>query len=116
MHYKKSISKANNVQTDTILSKETKGAREMQKKIKEEVPTDTILSNERKGEMEMKTTKLSSPFTIPATEEDEDSWICCFCGERFRGIGRNPAPLKKSGRCCPDCNIAYVFPARMRDA
>lgn len=39
---------------------------------------------------------------------------CCLCGEPFNGYGNNPAPITydKRLRCCNDCNVKYVIPAR----
>lgn len=39
---------------------------------------------------------------------------CCICGIYFIGYGNNPAPLKKYGRCCDDCN-KKVIAARIRE-
>jgi len=39
---------------------------------------------------------------------------CCICGKRFEGFGNNPAPLKKTGRCCDNCNI-NVIAERMKE-
>jgi len=41
--------------------------------------------------------------------------ICCICGETFVGYGNNPWPLSKNetDRCCDDCNMKEVIPARL---
>lgn len=39
---------------------------------------------------------------------------CCICGSEFTGYGNNPYPYKEDGRCCSDCNIRYVIPARLK--
>ena len=41
--------------------------------------------------------------------------VCCICGKEFYGYGNNPEPVKSSseGKCCDDCNEAYVIPARL---
>jgi len=47
--------------------------------------------------------------------------LCCLCGnpltawDNSRGMGNNPWPLAKEGRCCDDCNADYVLPARIID-
>ena len=43
--------------------------------------------------------------------------ICCICGETFTGYGNNPYPVVKdeSARCCDDCNISVVIPARLEE-
>ena len=41
---------------------------------------------------------------------------CCFCGERFRGWGNNPAPILEKGVACSACNTAILLPRRLRDA
>lgn len=38
--------------------------------------------------------------------------VCCICGRRYAGFGNNADPVKH-GRCCDDCNIAIVIPARL---
>lgn len=40
---------------------------------------------------------------------------CCFCGCVIEGYGNNPAPVKKTGRCCDICNYAVVLPARIAE-
>ena len=30
--------------------------------------------------------------------------VCVICSKTFYGLGRNPAPIKFSGRCCDDCD------------
>lgn len=39
---------------------------------------------------------------------------CCICGRLFEGIGNNPYPVKKTGRCCDYCNDTRVIPERVR--
>ena len=39
---------------------------------------------------------------------------CCICGRLFSGIGNNPYPVKKRGRCCDGCNSTRVIPERVR--
>jgi len=39
--------------------------------------------------------------------------ICVICGKKFRGIGNNPAPIKKKGKCCDECNLLKVIPKRL---
>ena len=40
---------------------------------------------------------------------------CCICGKKINGYGNNPWPVntKEKSRCCSDCNIRYVIPARL---
>ena len=38
--------------------------------------------------------------------------ICSICGKKYRGYGNNAEPVN-SGRCCNECNILIVLPARM---
>lgn len=42
--------------------------------------------------------------------------LCCLCGEKIEGYGNNPDPVRTEGRCCDDCNITRVCPARVYDA
>lgn len=39
---------------------------------------------------------------------------CCICGKDFTGYGNNPDPVKTDGKCCDECNLTVVIPARMR--
>lgn len=43
-------------------------------------------------------------------------YTCCICGERTSGYGNNPAPVSEIGKCCDDCNVRFVLPARMAEA
>ena len=47
---------------------------------------------------------------------------CVLCNEDIRGevidgiarvYGHNPAPLSNGGKCCDECNITKVIPARL---
>ena len=46
-----------------------------------------------------------------------ETYICCLCGKEHKGFGNNPFPLCKEddfeSRCCDDCNISLVIPARI---
>lgn len=45
-------------------------------------------------------------------EDKEEKQICCICGKEFDGYGNNAEPVK-AGKCCDDCNIKEVIPARL---
>ena len=39
---------------------------------------------------------------------------CSICGHEYTHHGNNPEPLRRyQDRCCDDCNMMYVIPARM---
>lgn len=38
---------------------------------------------------------------------------CCICGKKFYGWGNNPTPIKRKGKCCDNCNLIKVIPARL---
>ena len=39
---------------------------------------------------------------------------CCLCGKKCENeFGNNAWPLKDNGKCCDECNITKVVPARM---
>ncbi len=40
---------------------------------------------------------------------------CCICGKEFEGYGNSPYPVNKNteARCCSECNINVVIPARI---
>lgn len=40
---------------------------------------------------------------------------CCICGKEIKGYGNNPyLVVKKDGKkCCDECNITKVIPARI---
>ena len=46
---------------------------------------------------------------------EEKCFICCLCGERTFGYGNNPAPISEGGRCCENCNLNKVVPARFAE-
>lgn len=40
---------------------------------------------------------------------------CCKCGQKCpEKESHNAWPLVEKGRCCSDCNLKYVIPARMK--
>lgn len=41
---------------------------------------------------------------------------CCICGKEFTGWGNNPWPIvdEEDARCCDNCNMMYVVPARLK--
>lgn len=42
------------------------------------------------------------------------TFICSICGNETEGFGHNPEPvLPYERRCCSDCNMMYVVPARL---
>ena len=42
---------------------------------------------------------------------------CCICGKQVDDdYGNNPIPVRVHGKCCDECNITYVIPARIRRA
>lgn len=43
-----------------------------------------------------------------------ESYTCCICGGEFDDYGNNPYPYEDEGRCCKECNLKYVIPARLR--
>jgi len=45
-------------------------------------------------------------------EDKDEKQICCICGKEYDGYGNNAEPVK-AGRCCDDCNINQVIPARL---
>lgn len=48
-------------------------------------------------------------------EEKVPEFDCCICGTHCIGYGNNPWPVNKNenDRCCNDCNIEVVIPARI---
>lgn len=50
----------------------------------------------------------------------KQKYKCCLCGKKCEGFGHNPFPLKKDtdeklNRCCDECNVTKVIPARLRE-
>lgn len=45
-------------------------------------------------------------------EDKEEAKICCICGKEYSGYGNNAEPVK-AGKCCDDCNLSEVIPARI---
>ena len=48
--------------------------------------------------------------------KSEEKHICCICHREFIGWGNNPDPYKPENgndRCCDECNMNFVIPARI---
>ncbi len=52
-------------------------------------------------------------FGKRVVEGKEVDDTCCICGEPLEGYGNSPAPYKEEGRCCDNCNVKFVIPARL---
>ena len=46
-------------------------------------------------------------------KEVDKQFVCCLCKQECKGYGNNPAPLKEEGKCCDNCNLTKVIPARL---
>lgn len=46
--------------------------------------------------------------------KEKETFKCCICGKECLGFGNNPRPVKTEGRCCDECNITFVIPARIQ--
>ena len=44
-------------------------------------------------------------------------YVCCICGKTFNGYGNNPYPVSKdeNAKCCDQCNLDAVIPARLME-
>ena len=42
-----------------------------------------------------------------------DNGMCVLCNNDYGEWGNNPAPLKEYGKCCNECNVKKVLPARI---
>jgi len=49
-----------------------------------------------------------TPFTEMGDYTAPLDTKCVLCGNRFRGHGHNPSPLKQRGRCCNNCNNLVI--------
>jgi len=51
-----------------------------------------------------------------AEDDKQHQHACCLCAKTFTGYGNDPWPVDTmiGARCCDECNIAYVIPARFR--
>lgn len=38
--------------------------------------------------------------------------VCSICKKEYTGFGNNAEPVN-GGRCCDDCNMTVVIPARL---
>jgi len=47
-----------------------------------------------------------------AIPHDGEVGRCCICGRLFYGVGNNPDPVSKKGRCCDECDDVRVAPSR----
>ena len=49
-----------------------------------------------------------------AQQKKEKTFLCSLCGLPTEGMGNNPEPiLPYDKRCCGDCNMNFVIPARL---
>lgn len=44
-------------------------------------------------------------------QKTAEKHICSICGEEYFGYGNNAQPVN-DGRCCDECNLNIVIPAR----
>ena len=56
--------------------------------------------------------KLKEANGIVESQDTEDK-TCVICGKTYTGYGNNAEPVA-DGRCCDDCNIEIVIPARLK--
>lgn len=63
--------------------------------------------------------EANEAFTLEKDEEEgrpihgSQRWFkCCLCDKQAKGWGNNPQPLM-GGKCCDDCNMSKVIPARL---
>lgn len=40
--------------------------------------------------------------------------VCCICGKQLQGWGNSPWPVSPDGKCCDECNLEAVVPARLK--
>ena len=47
----------------------------------------------------------------------DNEYVCCICGKTFNGCGNNPYPVSKdeNAKCCDQCNLDSVIPARLME-
>ena len=50
-------------------------------------------------------------------EKLDSEYVCCICGKTFNGYGNNPYPVSKNenDKCCDQCNLDVVIPARLME-
>jgi hypothetical protein len=58
-------------------------------------------------------------YAVAVTESERDDkpaasrpQRCSICGRPFTGYGHNAWPVN-AGRCCEECNVTVVIPARI---
>ena len=49
--------------------------------------------------------------------KSDNEYVCCICGKTFNGCGNNPYPVSKdeNAKCCDQCNLDAVIPARLME-
>lgn len=53
------------------------------------------------------------PFACEdAVEEEAPVEKCCICGKELEDCGSTPYPIAEEGKCCDECNLEFVLPAR----
>jgi len=72
------------------------------------------------GDEEMKQAFIEGGFTdmddlIEKRIQESNKKCCVICDCSIVGqYGNNPAPVKTTGRCCDECNVKVVLPARFQ--
>jgi hypothetical protein len=69
--------------------------------------------NQRKRRTNMNNLTAALPRTSRCTFPK--TYTCCICGREFHNYGNNPQPIsqKIEDRCCNECNLKHVMPARI---
>ena len=78
-----------------------------------ELPDEPLGAEEVEDNPFNQTFEAYDPFGNKLTEaKNDDSKVCCICGEEYEGYGNNAEPYKK-GYCCDACQIKFVIPSRL---
>ena len=65
----------------------------------------------KEGQASVTYEKRADAAVKAGLHEDADGHVCVICGEHYSGYGNNAEPIA-DGKCCDDCNLKYVIPAR----
>lgn len=78
-----------------------------------ELPDEPLGAEEVNDDPFNQTFEAYDPFGNKLTEaKNDDSKVCCICGEEYTGYGNNAEPYAH-GYCCDACNIKFVIPSHL---
>lgn len=84
-------------------------------KYQDEFPEKVVNNGDPYEYLNMEDVFEWSKYNLYEDYKDVPTFDCCICGAHCTGYGNNPYPVVKdeNARCCDDCNLEAVIPARI---